>query len=75
MSRHTKRWEFLKGELSDEFGIKCQQEDDPHQFYIAIMQIATGRTNNDVEIFGRVGQHIDPLMCSFGARGFYLMER
>ena len=29
---------LFKGELSDEFGIECQREDDPHQFYIAIAQ-------------------------------------
>ena len=66
---------LFKGELSDEFGIECQREDDPHQFYIAIMQIATGKTNNGVKLFGRVGRHIDPSMCSIGAQGFYLMYR
>ena len=39
------------------------------------MQIATGKTNNGVKLFGRVGRHIDPSMCSIGAQGFYLMYR
>jgi hypothetical protein len=66
---------LFKGELSDEFGIECKRDDDPHQFYIAIMQIATGKTNNGVKLFGRVGRHINPSMCSIGAQGFYLMYR
>ena len=31
------------------------------------------KTNNSVKLFGRVGRHIDPSMCSFGTQWFWLM--
>ena len=31
------------------------------------------KTNNSVKLFGRVGRHIDPSICSFGTQWFWLM--
>ena len=66
---------LFNGELSDIFGLEWQRENkDPHPFFISILQLDRGKTNNGLKLFGRCGRHINPNMCSVGAQGFYFMH-
>ena len=66
---------MYKAELSDSFGIYVNSRREIHPFYLDVMQIATGKTNKDLKLYGRVGRHINPIFCPVGAKGFYLLYR
>ena len=67
---------MFKGELSDLFTATIQLSKDPHPFMLLIMQISTGKMNqNGLKIFGRMGRNFDVNVCPVGALGFYLMYR
>jgi hypothetical protein len=66
----------FKAELSDFFGVPMQRDGvDPHPLYVVVCQIATGKTNKDLKLYGRVARHKDPCLCSVGALAFYLLYR
>ena len=67
---------LFKAELSDLFKLDIKLPKDPHEFTILIMQISSGKTNqNGYKIFGRMGRNFDVNVCPVGALGFYLMYR
>ena len=65
----------FKSELSDLFHVNVQKHSDPHPFTIFIMQFATGKTNNGIKLYGRVGRHADVSSCAIGSVAFYLFYR
>ena len=63
-------------ELSDLFGVTSHKKDvDPHPCYVLMMQIATGKTNGYLKLYGRVTRHKEAKLCAVGALGFYLLYR
>ena len=66
---------IFKAELSDLYHLEVQRHDDEHPLCILIMQMATGKTNNGLKLFGRVARHANPNSCAVGSLGFFLMYR
>jgi len=67
---------LFKAELSDFFGVSVFREHlDAHPLYIVVCQIATGKTNKDLKLYGRIARHKDPRLCAVGAFAFYLFFR
>jgi Centromere DNA-binding protein complex CBF3 subunit, domain 2 len=67
---------LFKEELSDHFLVEHHAQKDPHPaMEIAISQVATGKTNKNYKLFGRLCCHKYVCMCGFGALGFYLLYR
>ncbi|KAG7372624.1 centromere DNA-binding like protein [Nitzschia inconspicua] len=66
---------MFKAELSDLYGGEVQMPDDPHPIYVMMMQIYTGKTNQDLKLFGRAAHHKSPLLCPVGALAFYSLYR
>ncbi|KAG7338733.1 centromere DNA-binding like protein [Nitzschia inconspicua] len=66
---------MFKAELSDLYGVQVQTPDDPHPIYVMMMQISTGKTNQDLKLFGRAARHKNPLLGPVGALAFYLLYR
>jgi hypothetical protein len=66
---------LYKEELSDHFGVEIKASKNPHLMELAISQVATGKTNGNLKLFGRVCRHKDVNMCSYGALGFWLLYR
>jgi Centromere DNA-binding protein complex CBF3 subunit, domain 2 len=66
---------LFKEELSDYFLVEHHAQKDPYPMEIAISQVATGKTNKNYKLFGRLCHHKDVRMCGFGALGFYLLYR
>jgi hypothetical protein len=71
---------ILRGEsvymakLSDLLQCKIQREYcDPHPVTVMILQMATGKTNQELKLYGRVGRHKNVNLCPIGALGFYLL--
>ncbi|KAG7362818.1 centromere DNA-binding like protein [Nitzschia inconspicua] len=62
-------------ELSDLLHATVQRTRDPHPVTVMILQMATGKTNKDLKLYGRVARHKNVNLCSIGALGFYLMYR
>jgi hypothetical protein len=63
-------------ELSDLLHCKIQREHcDPHPVTVMILQMATGKTNQELKLYGRVGRHKNVNLCPIGALGFYLLYR
>ncbi|KAG7370192.1 centromere DNA-binding like protein [Nitzschia inconspicua] len=52
-----------------------QRTRDPHPVTVMVLQMATGKTNKDLKLYGRVARHKNVNLCSIGALGFYLMYR
>ena len=65
----------FKAELSDLFNLSVKRKDDIHDLSILMLQMATGKTNKGIKLFGRVARHVDPQLCAVGSLGFYLMYR
>jgi Centromere DNA-binding protein complex CBF3 subunit, domain 2 len=66
----------FKSELSDFFGVSVQKEDvDVDPLYIVVCQIATGKTNKDLKLYGRFARHKDPRLCAVASLAFYLLYR
>ena len=65
----------FKAELSDWFGLRHKKASDAHPVFVAVLQIATGKTNKGLKLYGRVARHKEVNMCPIGALGFYLMYR
>ena len=66
---------LFNSELSDNLGIHIKKPTDPHEMFVDIMQLAFGKTNNGLKLFGRVARHKDPRLCAVGAKAFYLLYR
>ncbi|KAG7367334.1 centromere DNA-binding like protein [Nitzschia inconspicua] len=62
-------------ELSDLLHATVHRTRDPHPVTVMILQMATGKTNKDLKLYGRVARHKNVNLCSIGALGFYLMYR
>jgi hypothetical protein len=62
-------------ELSDLLHCKIQREHcDPHPVTVMILQMATGKTNQELKLYGRVGRHKNVNLCPIiGALGFDLL--
>jgi hypothetical protein len=60
-------------ELSDLLHTQIQREDhDPHPVTIMILQMATGKTNQELKLYSsRVGRNVN--LCPICALGFYLV--
>ena len=68
---------MYKAELSDLYCIKWRGSDGHYQddFSVLMMQIATGKTNKELKLYGRAGRHKDVQLCCVGALAFYLFYR
>ncbi|KAG7337517.1 centromere DNA-binding like protein [Nitzschia inconspicua] len=55
----------------------CHGSENPGSSPVTVMilQMATGKTNQDLKLYGRVARHKNVNLCSIGALGFYLMYR
>ena len=65
----------FNAELSDLLGCPLQLPTDPHQVFVFIMQLAEGKTNDGIKLYGRLTRHKDVLLCGGGALAFYLLYR
>jgi Centromere DNA-binding protein complex CBF3 subunit, domain 2 len=66
---------LTKAELSDLLHVNLQKHSDIHLISLLVLQIATGKTNKGVRLYGRLMRHKDVSLCGFGALGFYLLYR
>jgi Centromere DNA-binding protein complex CBF3 subunit, domain 2 len=64
-----------KAELSDLFHVFYKADKDVHPLMVVVQQLASGKTNNNQKLYGRVMRHKDVNLCAVGALGFYLMYR
>ena len=70
------RYESLQNaELSDCFSVGFKKERDPHMLNISVIQLATGKTNHGIKLYGRCLRHKDVKLCGVGAMAMYLMYR
>ena len=66
---------MYKAELSD-FPIICfYKADEPHPYEVLVYAIAQGKTNDGRVLYGRFLWAKDPVMCTVGGYGLYLLER
>ena len=66
---------LYKAELSDVFRISVKNDEDPHPFFVMMMQFSTGKVNQGFKLYGRMAQNFDVNVCPIGALGFYLLYR
>ena len=67
---------LYRAELSDFLCIKPPKKDnDIHQMFIMINQIAQGKTNHGRTLYGRATRHKDVRLCCIGALSMYLQYR
>jgi Centromere DNA-binding protein complex CBF3 subunit, domain 2 len=64
-----------KAELSNLFHVFYKVDKDVHPLMVVVQQLASGKTNNNQKLYGRVMRHKDVNLCATGALGFYLMYR
>ncbi|KAG7352243.1 centromere DNA-binding like protein [Nitzschia inconspicua] len=57
-------------ELSDLLHATVQRTRDPHPVTVMILQMATGKTNKDLKLYGRVARHKNVNLCSIWCSWF-----
>lgn len=65
----------FNAELSDLLCCPVQLNTDPHELVVFIMQLAEGKTNDGIKLYGRLTRHKDVRLCGAGALALYLLYR